>query len=134
MILPNNAVVAVVDGRSLQLFRSSGHEPHINLLDLPTPDLGVGKAGSGSRHRSSAANPDDRRQSEDDFAAAVADYLNREALGDRIGQLLIIADPRTLGELRKHFHDTLTAKLIGQLAKDLVGRPPEAIKAAIAAA
>ena len=45
---------------------------------------------------------------------------------------MIIADPRTLGELRKHFHDVLAAKLIGQLAKDLSGRSPEAIQAAIA--
>lgn len=132
MILPNDAVVAVADGERLRLFRNSGREPHINLIELPPPDLGAGNAGSGSRHRSSSANPDDRRQLEDDFAAAVADYLNREALADKIGQLLIIADPRTLGELRKHFHDVLVARLIGQLAKDLSGRPAEAIQAAIA--
>ena len=132
MILPNDAVVAVVDGKRLQLFRNSDHEPHINLIELPAPDLGTGRAGSGSRHRSSSANPDDRRHAEDDFAAAVAGYLNREALADKFGQLLIIADPRTLGELRKHFHDVLAAKLIGQLAKDLSGRSPEALQAAIA--
>jgi protein required for attachment to host cells len=131
MILPNDAVVAVVDGKRIRLFRNSGHKPHINLIELPAPDLGTGKAGSGSRHRSSSANPDDRRHVEDDFAAGVADYLNREALADKFGQLLIIADPRTLGELRKHFHEVLAAKLIGQLAKDLSGRPPEAIQAAV---
>ena len=131
MILPNDAVVAGVDGKRMQLVRNAGREPHINLIELPAPDLGAGRAGSGSRHRSSSANPDDRRQAEDDFAAAVADYLNREALADKLGQLLIIADPRTLGELRKHFHDVLAAKLIGQLAKDLSGRSPEALRAAI---
>ncbi|MEW9808255.1 host attachment protein [Mesorhizobium marinum] len=131
MILPNNAVVAVVDGKRMRLFRNAGREPHIELVDLPSPELEPAKAGSGSRHRSSSANPDDRRQAEDDFAAAVADHLNGEALADRIEQLVIIADPRTLGELRRHFHDVLEKRLIGQLAKDLSGRPPEAIKAAI---
>lgn len=131
MILPNDAVVAVIDGKRAQLFRNTEHEPHIKLVEMPVPDLGTGKAGSGSRHRSSSANPDDRRQLEDDFAAAVADYLNREALADRIKQLVIIADPRTLGELRKHYHDVLAARLIGQLAKNLSGRPPEVIQAAI---
>ena len=132
MILPNGAVVAVVDGERMRLFRNSGHEPHINLISLPEPDLGAGHTGSGSRHRSSSANPDARRLGEDDFAAAAANYLNREALAGKIEQLVIIADPRTLGELRKHFHDVLAAKLIGQLAKDLAGHPTDAVQSAIA--
>lgn len=134
MILPNGAVVAVVDGEKMRLFRNSGHEPHINLMNLPEPDLGAGNTGSGSRHRSSSANPDGRRLEEDDFAAAAADYLNREALAGKIGQLVVVADPRTLGELRKHFHDVLAAKLIGQLAKDLTGHPTDAVQSAIAGA
>jgi protein required for attachment to host cells len=134
MILPNGAIVAVVDGERMRLFRNIGHEPHIDLADLPEPDLGAGNTGSGSRHHSSSANPDGRRLEEDDFAAAAAGYLNREVLAGKIEQLVIVADPRTLGELRKHFHDVLAAKLIGQLAKDLTGRSGEAIKTAIAAA
>ena len=85
MILPNGAFVAVVDGEKIRLFRNSGHEPHVNLISLPEPDLGAGNTGSGSRHRSSSANPDGRRLEEDDFAAAAANYLNREALAGRSG-------------------------------------------------
>jgi len=71
---------------------------------------------------------------EDDFAASAANYLNREAITGRIDRLLIIADPRTLGELRKHFHEILEKKLVGQLAKDLTAHSNEAIQAAIAEA
>jgi protein required for attachment to host cells len=134
MILPNGAVVVVIDGATMRLFRNMGHEPYIDLTSLPAPDLGASKAGSGARHRSSLANPDSRRLQEDDFAAAAADYLNREALAGRIEQLVIIADPRTLGELRRHYHDALTAKLIGEIVKDLTGHASEGIKAAIEAA
>lgn len=134
MILPNGAVVAVIDGKRMRLFRNTGHEPHIDLAPMPDPDLGGGSTGSGSRHRSSSANPDRSRIEEDDFAAAAAGYLNREALAGRVDRMLIIADPRTLGELRKHFHDVLAAKLIGQIAKDLAGGTAESIRTSIAAA
>lgn len=134
MILQNGAIVAVIDGNAMRLFRNRGHEPQIDLISLPEPDLGIGNTGSGSRHRSSSANPDSRRLMEDDFAASAANYLNREAITGRIDRLLIIADPRTLGELRKHFHEILEKKLVGQLAKDLTAHSNEAIQAAIAEA
>jgi Protein required for attachment to host cells len=134
MILPNGAIVAVIDGQGMQLFRNVGHEPHIDLASLPEPDLGVDNTGSGARHRSSSANPDSRRLAEDDFAAAAAEHLNREVLAGRIEQLVIIADPRTLGELRKHYHDELAGRLIGQLPKTLTRHSSEIIRNAIAEA
>lgn len=41
---------------------------------------------------------------------------------------MVIADPRTLGELRRHFQAPLRAKLVGELAKDLVKHSAEAIE------
>lgn len=134
MILPNGALVAVLDGKQMRLFRNIGHEPRIDLVELPEPDLHAGNTGSGTRHHSSAANPDGRRIHEDDFAAAAVDFLNREALVGHFDKLLIIADPRTLGELRKHFHQVLTAKVTGQIAKDLVGHSVKQIEASVGSA
>lgn len=134
MILPNGTVVAVVDGERMRLFRNKGHEPQIDLVELPEPNLDVANVGSGGRHRSSTANPDASRLAEDDFVAAAADYLNRDALAGRFEHAVIGADPRTLGELRKHFHQSLGTKLVGQLDRDLAGHSAEAIKAALVAA
>lgn len=134
MILSNGTVVAVVDGEKMRLFRNKGHEPQIELVELPEPDLDVANVGSGGRHHSSTANPDASRLVEDDFVAAAAGYLNREALAGRFEHVMVVADPRTLGELRKHFHQSLSGKLVGQLDRDLVKHSTEAIKAAIAAA
>ncbi|WP_292527527.1 host attachment protein, partial [Mesorhizobium sp.] len=80
------------------------------------------------RHRSSTANPDDSRLREDDLAAAVAAYLNREALTEVFEHVVVIADPRTLGELRKHFQAPLRAKLVGEVAKDLAKHSAKAIE------
>ena len=122
MILPNETTVAVVDGENLRLFRNKGHEPHIELVALPDPDIAADNQGSGRRHRNTTANPDAGRLAEDNFAAAVAGYLNRQVLAGSIADLFVIADPRTLGEMRLHFHDSLKAKLVGDLAKDLTAR------------
>ena len=46
--------------------------------------------------------------------------------------MFLIADPRTLGEMRRHFHASLREKIIGELAKDFTEQPVSAIEAAIA--
>ncbi|MBX3531960.1 MAG: host attachment protein [Rhizobiaceae bacterium] len=131
MIIPNRTVVAVADGQTLRLFRNKGHEPRIELVAMPDPDLEIGNQGSGTRHRSSTANPDKARLHEDNFAAAAASYLNRQALSGDIEQLIVIADPRTLGEMRRHFHDALVAKLVGDVPKNLTDHDVRAIETAL---
>jgi protein required for attachment to host cells len=117
--VPNDAVVVVANGETLKLFRNKGAEPHIRLVELPSPDLDAHNHGSGSRHRSSTANPDGRRLDEDNFAAAVAEHLKQQVLAHQIGALFVIADPRTLGELRLNYHASVSGVLAGELAKDL---------------
>ena len=134
MIIANGTIVVVVDGAHLRLFRNHGHEPEIRLVPELVPKLGVSNVGSGGRHRSSTANPDRSRLHEDDFAAAVAEYLNESALAGRIERLVIIADPRTLGEMRRHFHSALSQRLVGQIEKNLAGFPLAGIQDTLQAA
>jgi len=131
MILPNGAIVAVADGHDLSLFRNTGTETHLHLLAVDHADLDPGNAGSGGRHRSDAANPDPDRASEDAFAASAAEAINRLALGGNVTGIVIIADPRTLGEMRRAYHPGLKAKLLAELDKDLSGRPVAEISTAI---
>ena len=129
MILPTGALVAVVDGEKLAMFHNSGEgTPHLTAIETPTVDDSV--HGSGG-HASSSANPDNDTQAEDGFAAGVAAALNKLALTGGMTNLLVIAAPKTLGELRKHWHKQLEAKLVGEIAKDLTGQSPEKIALAI---
>lgn len=134
MILPNGTIVAVADGQSLALYRNKGTETQLELVDMDEPKVEPGNPGSGGRHRSDSSNPDADRASEDAFAAGTADQLNRLALDGTVSKLFVIADPRTLGELRKHFHADLQGKLVGELAKNFAGRPIHEIAAAVQAA
>ena len=89
-------------------------------------------SGSGARHHTGSANPDGRRLHEDDFAAATAAFLNKLSLDGTIKHLVVVSDPRTLGEMRKHFHRDLRSKIIGEFAKDFSRRPLEDIASLIA--
>lgn len=132
MQLPNGTTVAVADGEKLLLFRNSGNEANTKLNPLPNPAIGGENKGAGTRHQSSSANPDDSRLEEDSFAAATAEWLNRQVLEGKIGNLFVIATPKTLGELRKHYHKQLEAKLLGEIAKDLTGHSASDIETALA--
>jgi protein required for attachment to host cells len=122
-------MVAVVDGEKLALFKNTGHAD-VDLTPEPAPEIGNRPFGSAG-HSSSQGNPDADARGEDGFALGVAETLNHWALADRFEALLVIAAPRTLGELRKHWHKTLSAKLVGEIPKDLTGHSPDQIASAI---
>ena len=60
--------------------------------------------------------------------------LNKRVLDGKIESLIIVAAPRTLGELRKHYHKELSAILEGEIAKDLTGHSIADVEKTIAAA
>ncbi len=134
MNIPENAIIAIADGEKLNLFRNTGDAATPALTAIPEPEISSENMGSGSRHQSSAANPDDSQQNEDSFAAGIASELNKRVLDGKIDNLIIVAAPRTLGELRKHYHKALSAVLVGEIAKDLTGHSASDAAAIIAAA
>jgi len=131
MKLPKGATVAVADGEKLRLFRNGGDEGALALSALPDPAIGGGNAGSGSRHQSSSANHDHGQSAEDGYAAGTAAFLNRQVMDKKIDALVVIAAPRTLGELRKHYHKQLEGVLLRELAKDLTGHSLNEISTAV---
>lgn len=133
MQLPKGTLVAVADGEKLILFRNGGTGAAAELTALPEIAVDDHNMGSGNRHQSSASNPDDSTQNEDSFAAGVADYLNKQVMGGKVEHVVVIAAPRALGELRKHYHTTLSAALVGEIAKELTGHTVADIEKALAA-
>lgn len=109
MQLPQHATVVVTDGEKLRLFRNTGDEQQLKLLELTTPDV-HGTAGAGQHQ--------DKARHETSFGMAVAKLLNHEIATGSIKQVLIIAPPKALGELRQHYGNSLKEKLLGELAKE----------------
>lgn len=131
MLIPHGAIVAVADGETVRLFRNSGNEGSPSLAGLSEPNVEGDSRDAGKRHRSSAANPDEKQTDEDTFAAATADLLNRKALGTPGVGFIVIAAPKTLGELRLHYHKEFQSRLLGEIAKEMTGSSVEEIQAAL---
>lgn len=134
MDIPKGTIVAVADGEILNLFRNTGERDKPQLVAEPEAAVSSDNKSSGGRHHSSAANPSDSQQDEDGFAAGIVEVLNKRVLDGKIAHLIVVAAPRTLGELRKHYHKALVAVLVGELAKDLTGHSVADIEQIIAAA
>ncbi|MBB3945514.1 protein required for attachment to host cells [Rhizobium skierniewicense] len=134
MDIPQNTVVAVADGEKLSLFKNDGDAQNVKLTAMQNADVDDTKISSGARHSSSSANPDDSQQDEDGFSAGVAQMLNKQVLDGKIKRLVIIAAPRTLGEMRKAYHKSLSDVLLGELDKDLTGHSIADIEKVLAAA
>jgi protein required for attachment to host cells len=133
MMLPRGTTVAVADGEKLNLYRNSGDEAALKLAPAPHADVDSSGQGSGSRQNSSG-NPDQSQSSEDGFSAGIVEMLNKGVLEGKIDGLVVVAAPRALGEMRKHYHKALVAQLIGEIAKDLTGHAVEDVETAIRAA
>lgn len=133
MLLPHGIAIALVNGAQFELYRNAATETEPRLENVPIPELEPHNKGAGVRHQVSPANPSGNLLEEDAHAAAVADWLNQEALAHKFERLVIAAAPRTLGELRRHYHKELDAVIVAELDKDIVGAQPNAIIAALRA-
>ena len=136
MKVPHMAHVAFVDGEHFRPMRNTGpiFEPKLELVAEPKISAVVpGEGTSDDRGGLSTAG------THADLpgiahAAAVAPWLNAKALAGEIEQLMIVADPRTLGEMRPHFHKVLQARIVAELAKDLIWESPQQVAQSRAAA
>ena len=134
MLVPKGTIVAVADGEKFNLFSNTGDEASPALTAMPEADIESVSKGSGASHQSSSANPDESQAAEDGFAGGIAGLLNKRVLDGDISDLIIIAAPRTLGELRKSYHKKLSEVLRGEISKDLTGHAVHDIEKTIAAA
>ncbi len=132
MQIPHDSVVLVADGRKSLFFRNEGDgdfpnlavaekEVHENPAHHEQASDLAGRA-SGTLG-SSMEEVDFHQQEEDRFAADTAEMLKARALRNEYEALVVVAPPKTLGELRKHYHKEVERRLVAEVPKDLVTMP-----------
>jgi len=131
VLIPHGTVIAVVDGEKFELHRNAGNEAAPEIAPVDAPKLHEHNKDSGARHISSAANPAGHLLDEDAHAAAVATWLNQQVVSRNIEHLIVIAPPRTLGELRRRYDTALKATLLSELDKEMTGRSGQDILKAL---
>lgn len=140
MRVPHNSMVMVADGAKALFFRNEGDGEYPNLVvekkevqetpaDRELKTDGPGRAFSSvGASRSSYSETDYHTLEEDRFAAETAETLRMRALRNDFDSLIVVAPPKTLGELRKHYHKEVEKRLSAEVAKDLTGHPVEEIE------
>jgi protein required for attachment to host cells len=117
--IPTGTWVVVADGTQARFFQNVGKQDALRLTqeDVIKPDV-VDEQGQGpSGHRP----PEESLEQTDEatFAKQLAHRLNAAALKQEYEHLFLIADPKTLGEIRPQLHAETTKRITGELAKTL---------------
>jgi protein required for attachment to host cells len=133
--VPHQALVALANGEKFVIMRNIGQPFEPRLERVTELDLELTNFSAGVRHQ----DPAGQRNGSTDIdelahGAAIAEWLNTQALRGGIGELVIAADPKTLGQIRRHCHKELESRIVGEVPKDLINSPLEAIEKALAAA
>lgn len=124
MKLAHNAYVAIADGEKFSLCRNEGALFKPRLVELATPQLDRTNFSAGVRDGDQIGQQLGRTQLDElAHAAAIAEWLNAKAISGDIEQIVVIADPKTLGEMRRHYHERLRKALAGEIAKTATGVP-----------
>lgn len=140
MQIAHEAWVLVGDGEKALVFRNEGDEKFPNLQviqimenDNPlTKDQGAdepGRRNDGPGPQKSAMEPTDWHMIEKHrFAKEMAETLYKAAHKGRFSQLIVVAPPVTLGDLRKEFHKEVKDRVVAEFDKTLTGHPPSEIE------
>jgi len=135
MKIPHQALVALANGERFVLMRNVGQPFAPKLEHVTDLDLELTNFSAGVRHQ----DPAGQRNGSTDIdelahGTAIAEWLNTQTLRGGIGQLVIAADPKTLGQIRQHCHKELESRIVGEVAKDLTNSPLPEIERVLAAA
>ena len=125
-MIPHNTLVVVADGRAARLFRNLGDESALKLHQTHAMDtsdaLDAGPSGS---------QPRDNDVGEAAFVKVLADRINRSALRNGFDHIVLVADPSTLGEIRRQLHKEVDARMIAEVSKDWTNTPLDQIEKAL---
>jgi protein required for attachment to host cells len=126
--IPTGSWVVVADGTQARFFHNVGKQDALRLKqdDVIKPDV-VDEQGQGpSGHRPPEESPE--QTDEATFAKQLVHRLNAAALKQEYEHLFLIADPKTLGEIRPQLHAEATKRITGELAKTLTNSTLEEIE------
>jgi len=132
----SGALVLTADGNRARLLRNKGTALHVELateLELrqenpPTREQGTDKPGrapgADGVSRGAIEQTDWHRIAEERFVADIAGRLYQMAHARTFDDLIVVAPPKVLGNLRAAFHPEVTARVLAEVAKDLSGLAP----------
>lgn len=137
--IPVNTLILVGDGRKALFLRNYGTAlaPQLKVESVFSHDNPPMRAQVSDRAGRTISGPDHRRGSfekgdwhefeEKRFARTIAETLERFVRSAPDTDIIIVAPPRTLADLRKSWHQNVAERIISELPKDLTRHPVQDI-------
>jgi protein required for attachment to host cells len=131
VMIPTNALVLISDGRRARLMRNQGTPVNPKLSveremlheNPPTREQGTDKPGrrqgSEGSTRGAIEQTDWHQLEEQRFASEIADVLYKLGHAGKYHDLVVVAPPKMLGDLRSKFHQTVSKAVIAEVPRDL---------------
>ncbi len=135
LILKRGLWVVVADGEKALFLKNEGDAkfPDFKVAsemaqDNPaTREQGVERPGrhsdGPSPHNSAYAETDWHRLSKERFADEIAEQLYKLAHRGDFEEIVLVAPPRVLGEMRRKLHKEVSDKVKAEIAKTLTNQP-----------
>lgn len=109
------------------------HAVH-RAADLGTERPGRVRESANASHHAIEPRADRRREGKHGFARMLAQMLEQRALERAYDRLILVAPPRTLGDLRDGLGKEARFRLVGTLDRDLTALATDEIERHLAAA
>lgn len=138
--------VIVADGEKALFLKNEGDATYPNLSVVrqmheenpPTREQGTDRPGryndGPTVHRSAVDEVDWHRVAKERFADEIAERLYKMAHRGDFKELVLVAPPLVLGEMRKKLHKEVDDKVVGEIPKTLTGHPVVEIEKILMAA
>jgi protein required for attachment to host cells len=127
--------ILVADGEKALFLKNDGdaRSPDLNVVrevhdDNPaTRDQGTDRPGrfsdGPSAHKSAVADTDWHRLGKERFADEIAERLYEMAHRGDFEEIVLIAPPLVLGEMRRKLHKEVTDRILAEVPKTLTNHP-----------
>lgn len=120
--IPDQSWIVVADGVGARLFSAAVEGERVKLTSLnelePNDPIEHGPSGT--------LPPEQTEQQKDEatFAYQLAHMLYLKAHAGNFDDLVVIADPQTLGQLRALFHKEVAERIVAEVPKTLTNLSP----------
>ena len=123
--------IVVADGEKAMFLRNRGdtRAPRMEVVremareNPPTREQGTERPGrhsdGPSPHNSAYEETDWHRLNKERFADEIADLLLEWARAGKFEEVVVVAPPQTLGEMRKRFHRDVAARIVAEIPRTL---------------
>ena len=125
-VIPSACLVVISTGFEAKLFRNAGKKGELKLA----PAGSINPADLDDEGPSGSFVPDatDHDIDEATFAKQLAGHLYQMAHAGKYDDLVLVADPVTLGQIRPLLHKEVTDKIVLQMDKTLINSATDEIE------